>query len=286
MGFSGEKKKQEYFQGYRFSKGRGKEELVEKNYGILTAINGDYSDGDIANVIHELFNGKTMDIQDELAKYCQYISIDEMLTEYNDYLLSPPSKWLTSKTIKIDSISPIGDVIDEYESTKITLEKLIKKSEASYLPGLIYDKSDEVPYITKNVVLTASNIDLKTGTLTYDTKLVYLHEHYKINKSIIAQKGDIVISMSSGSLKHLGKVAYVNKDTNFMIGGFLGIIRCKDKKLAKAIYYRLLSKRFREYVFSKKGQNINNLSSTDLVKISLDIPKDINAFIKEVTRMA
>ena len=285
VGFSGEKKKQEYFQGYRFSKGRGKEELVEKNYGILTAINSDYGDGDLASVIHKLFNGSIMEIKGELAKYCQYISIDEMLTEYSNYLLAPPSKWLTSKTIKIDSISPIGDIIDEYESIAITLEKLFKNEEASFLPGLTYDKSDEVPYVTKNVVLTASNIDLNTGTLTYNTKLIYLNEHYKPNQSIMAKKGDIVISMSSGSLKHLGKVAYVNEDTDFMVGGFLGIIRCKDKKLAKAIYYRLLSKRFREYVFSKKGQNINNLSSTDLIKISLDIPKNIDTFIDNVAEL-
>ncbi len=285
VGFSGEKKKQEYFQGYRFSKGRGKEELVEKNYGILTAVNGDYGDSDLASVIHQLFNGNTIDIKGELAKYCQYIAIDEMLSEYTDYLLLPPSKWLTNKTIKVDSISPIGDVIDDFASSKITLEKLIEKSEASYLQGLIYDKSDEVPYTTKNVVLTASNIDLKTGQLTYDTKLIYLNENFTPNKSIMAKKGDIIISMSSGSLKHLGKVAFVDKDTNYMIGGFLGIIRCKNKKLAKAIYYRLLSKRFREYVFSKKGQNINNLSSSDLIKISLDIPKDIDAFVKKVNGM-
>lgn len=285
IGFSGEKKKQEYFQGYRFSKGRGKEELVENNYGILTATDQDYGNRDLASVIHELFNGRMIDIKNELGKYCQYISLREMILEFNDYLLLPPSKWLTKKTIRVESISPIGDIIDGFQAKSITIEELIKKSEAMYLSGLIYDKSDEVPYSTKNVVLTASNIDLNTGKLTYDTKLIYLRENYKQDKEIFAKKGDIVISMSSGSLKHLGKVAYVNEDTDYMIGGFLGIIRCVDERLATAIYYRLLSKRFREYVFSKKGQNINNLSSSDLTKISLDIPEDLDSFIARVKEM-
>lgn len=153
------------------------------------------------------------------------------------------------------------------------------------MSGLVYDKSDEVPYQTDNVVLTASNIDLASGNLIFDTKLIYLIENFNQNTNIFAKKGDIVISLSSGSLKHLAKVAYVNENTKYMIGGFLGIIRCKDEKLSKAIYYRLLSKKFREYVFTKKGQNINNLGVNDLYNIALDIPNDIDSFLNEVNSL-
>ena len=284
IGFSGEKKKQEYFQGYRFSKGRGKEELVEKNYGLLTSLVGDYGDDDLASVIHHLFNGNMVEIKNELSKHCQYISVDKLISNYDNYLLLPPSNWLAQRTIKIESISPIGDLIDDYESEQTSIKDLIDKGEAQYISGLIYDKSDEVPYVTNNVVLTASNIDLSTAKLTFDTKLIYLRENYKQITTIFAKKNDIVISMSSGSLKHLGKVAFVEDDTTYMIGGFLGIIRCSDAKLSKAIYFRLLSKSFREYVFAKKGQNINNLNPSDLLKVALDLPKDIDAFLDDVSK--
>ena len=91
--------------------------------------------------------------------------------------------------------------------------------------------------------------------------------------------------MSSGSLKHLGKVALVDSDKKDMIGGFLHIIRCKDKRLAFAIYNRLMSKSFREYVFSKKGQNINNLNMKDLAKLKIAIPTDLDYFFNSENKV-
>ena len=108
---------------------------------------------------------------------------------------------------------------------------------------------------TSNIVLTASNINLQTGLLDTSTKLIYLREDYPVNNDITIMKNDILISMSSGSLKHLGKVALITSDEKMMAGGFLNIIRCNDEKLAVAIYYRLMSKRFRQFVFSKRSEH-------------------------------
>ena len=90
--------------------------------------------------------------------------------------------------------------------------------------------------------------------------------------------------MSSGSLKHLGKVAYIDSDSDNMIGGFLNIIRCNDEKLAFALYNRMMSKKFREYVFSKKGQNINNLNITELSKQKITLPVELDKFYNEQKR--
>ena len=201
----------------------------------------------------------------------------------DNHLIFPPSKFLTSKTIKIESISPIGDLIDEFESEETTIGQIITDDKVKYISGLIYDETDEVPFATNNIVLTASNIDLSKGNLNFDTKLIYLNETFEINTDLTVKKNDIIISMSSGSLKHLGKVALAKIDhSNMMIGGFLGIFRCASEELANALYYRLMSKSFRKYVFAKKGQNINNLSIQDLQKIKIFIPKDVKAFLTKV----
>lgn len=286
VAFSGEKKTQEYFQGYRTVKARGREELVEKNYGILTSVNSDYGSSDLASVIHGKFIDNEIDFSDkELKKYATTITLGELFQNASGkYMMSAPSKFLTHNTIKIESICPYGDVIDEYEHIDTTLDNLIKNGEVEIIPGLVYSKDQEVPYKTDKTVLTASNIDIKTGKLTFDTKLIYLNENYTPDLTKQIKKNDIVISMSSGSLKHLGKVAFIENDAEDMIGGFLNIIRCKDEKLAFALYNRMMSKKFREYVFSKKGQNINNLNMSELSKQKISLPTDLDKFYKEQKR--
>lgn len=284
VAFSGEKKTQEYFQGYRTEKSRGREELVEKNYGILTSIDDQYGDSDLASVIHAEFLEKHIDFSDkELSKFAMRVLYSDLFDVTSDkYLISTPSKFLTKKTIKVESLSPKGDFIDNYDSKETSLEKLKEEGDIDLISGLIYEKQDEVPFKTDKTVLTASNIDIKTGRLTYENKLVYLREDYKTENEKQIRKNDIVMSMSSGSLKHLGKVALIeNDDFKDMVGGFLAIIRCKDEYIANALYYRLMSKKFREYVFSKKGQNINNLNISELLTLPLDLPTDIKKFYKE-----
>ena len=48
---------------------------------------------------------------------------------------------------------------------------------------------------------------------------------------------------------------------------------------------RLMSKKFREYVFSKKGQNINNLNMIELSKLKIEIPKNLDEFYNNEKRI-
>lgn len=106
------------------------------------------------------------------------------------------------------------------------------------------------------------------------------------------KKGDIFICMSSGSKEHIGKVAYINEDTNYYAGGFMGIIRTNPQYcLSKFLYFYLLtSKRFREEIkLLTQGANINNISSTiNLVEIplpSIEIQKQIVDELDEYTEI-
>ena len=79
---------------------------------------------------------------------------------------------------------------------------------------------------------------------------------------------------SSGSKEHIGKVAFIDKNTNYIAGGFMGIIRAK--KINEKYLYFLLNYTYRESVKNlSNGNNINNLSSLlNNLKIPLP-PKDI-----------
>lgn len=97
------------------------------------------------------------------------------------------------------------------------------------------------------------------------------------------KKNDVFICMSSGSKDHIGKVAFIDQDTNYYAGGFMGIIRVNNQRcLPKYLYYCLnYSPKYRKEIkFLTQGANINNISSTiNSIMIPLpvmDIQKRMN----------
>ena len=116
-------------------------------------------------------------------------------------------------------------------------------------------------------------------------KLLYLRDEFTIPDELLPRSGDIIISNASGSLKHLGKVVWVDENLNsHVVGGFLGIFRFSDSELAKAVFYRLLSEKFRAFVAGLKGQNINNLDIDKIDDFGLTVPRDLNKFVKDALR--
>lgn len=65
---------------------------------------------------------------------------------------------------------------------------------------------------------------------------------------------------SSGSLKHIGKVAFIKDDIQYYAGGFMGILRSRFN--AKFVFYTIANDDFKQKLEnSATGSNINNLSS-------------------------
>jgi type I restriction enzyme M protein len=289
LAFSGDKKRQEYFMGYRFSKARGREGLIELAKGLLINEKDYKYPGVLSTRIRQNFeNKKTKYSASELDKHITSRPIKGIVSGPN-YVISNPSSILVKKIIKIESLSPWGDFIDEYPLKKFTLEELINKGMVSIIQGIIFDKTkDEVSVKSEAgvFVVTASNIDTQTGLLNFKDKIIYLRKKFKFDESLKIRKNDIIMSMSSGSLKHLGKVAFATENRPEIIGGFLNIIRASDPDISLALYFRFLSKMFREYAFSKKGQNINNISMTSIKKLKLALPKDFGTFANDAIKKA
>ncbi len=290
VAYSGEKKEQEAFLGYRYSKTRGREgfEIFQNEYGkIETAL---YDEQNLLNIekvnahIQANFTNTILPVPVVLQDNLMYVNTNSLLHKTN-FILDNPSSYFESDNYIIQSNSQLGDIIDTFELEKYELSDLIKSNQLSYFSGLVYNKKTEVPRKTNKRVLTASNLILQTGQLDLTTKLIHLDENYELPQELKPQINDIVISNASGSLKHLGKVVFITKTLDdCVIGGFLSIIRCQDEKLAKSLFYRLLSYSFRKYITTLRGQNINNLDFEKMNGFVLELPKNKSKFYNEITK--
>lgn len=143
---------------------------------------------------------------------------------------------------------------------------------ATITRGVSYQKPQQTTYKTSNIILPADNITL--GGELKVVKEIFLDSSVEISVDKKLKKNDIFICMSSGSKEHIGKVAFIDHDTDFYAGGFMGIIRtnnqrCNPKYL---FFYLLASSKYREDVkLLTQGANINNINST-IKEIKIPLP--------------
>ena len=179
------------------------------------------------------FQDRELPVPDSLKNRVRYIPRLE-LVDPDTYQISNPSSFFESEHLVITSNSRFGDIIDDYKQKPYSWQELFEGKKIKVIDGLMYSKrKDEVPRRTKNGVLTASNLDLKSAKLDLTAKLIYLREDFQVPKALKPKKGDIILSRASGSLKHLGKCVYIDEDVDAAVGGFLSILRPSNEQLGK-----------------------------------------------------
>ncbi|OQY68227.1 hypothetical protein B6D29_01200 [Microgenomates bacterium UTCPR1] len=138
--------------------------------------------------------------------------------------------------------------------------------------GITYRKDDEV--IENGLkILRANNIDLDNSLNFEDVKQI--SKNLKLDQNKILKKDDIFICLASGSKSHIGKVAFIENDTDYYFGGFMGVIRLSatNKAIPKYIFQQLRNFRFNDYLKKEiSGVNINNLNSKILLKYKIPLP--------------
>ncbi len=137
--------------------------------------------------------------------------------------------------------------------------------------GATYSKSDETDF-SNITVLRANNISLETKSLDL-SEVKYLQEKYTFTPDKLLKKDDVFICLASGSKQHIGKVAFINENTNYLFGGFMGAIRANSKVSPKYLFYMLASNNFNIYLQSQiTGVNINNLNQKILYEYEIPLP--------------
>lgn len=274
---TGEKNDEKQFLGYEFSNRRGSEGIhaIQRSksidectqlYDADSVINPEKA----STYIYKAFKGEfDLELPENLQQNISYHNLVDMLTlDRVDF----------EKTISLSAKKKVK-IESKWESKRFD-------EIADIIRGVTYSKSDQSNIETNKIILTADNITL-SGNFEIN-KTVYLHEDYQISNEKKLRKNDIFICFSSGSKQHLGKVAFIEKDSIYYAGGFMGIIRVKNNNEPK-YFYQLLNTLLRQTIRDiGSGSNINNLSGViNEIKIPLppfDIQKKIVSEIETLEK--
>jgi len=138
--------------------------------------------------------------------------------------------------------------------------------------GVTYTKADEVS-ADGHKVLRANNIDNISHQLDLsDVKLIAQSLLLSEDKQL--KRDDIFICLASGSKDHIGKVAYIDEDTDYYFGGFMGAVRVRSNRvLSRYVFFNLAAPRFNGFLRQQiAGANINNLGSKLLARFDIPLP--------------
>lgn len=267
------------FLGYKFSKRKGDEGLKEltdkaikelETYTNRETINSKLYNPNLVldpnkvnyyiynNLLKGELSEQDLELMHKKVQKMKYYALNDLF-EYDTLEFDETIGMESKKKRKISSPYPLKrlkDVVD-------------------FISGVTYPKSAEVKQITKNKILPSDNISLDNELNI--KKVIYLDQKLMLDDNKKLKKGDIYITMSNGSLNHIGKQIYIEEDLPYYCGGFMNIMRKKtDDVLPKYIHYILSSSIIKNAIeHIAKGSNINNLSSK-LKYIKIPIPLDIS----------
>ncbi len=140
-----------------------------------------------------------------------------------------------------------------------------------YIRGVTYKKNQEINNLECGIkVLRANNITLSNHLNFEDIKVI--NKNVKIRKEQYLKKNDILICAGSGSSEHIGKVAFINTDFDYVFGGFMGVIRIREVSSC-FVYHIFTSNIFKQYLEkSLNTTTINNLNANILQNFLIPIP--------------
>ena len=236
---------QKVFLGYDWSNRKGKEGIkILSPGGKLYSDSDRMSEDTLAGIVRNSFCDIYAEPNMDNGKYTRIVDTSDCF----DFLRSHFNKAIrirAEKKIEIHS--------------KYPLKELYKI--ADLYRGVTFEKKAQQLTATNTIVLTADNITLD-GQLEV-TKKIYVNDNVVFSDESRLKANDIFICMSSGSKKHVGKVAFIEEDTCYFAGGFMGILRAKPSEcIPKFLYYILNSSVVKRMISDESaGSNINNLSS-------------------------
>ncbi len=257
-------KERKQFLGYEWSDAKGSE-------GIK------YNDGETVNdIITPLFDPKDLDNRqkintaikrnfvletiDEVPPNCRYAKLTDML----DF-----SRKNFNKAINLNPREQIQDTMQSAINAGYEIRKLGEITKI--IRGVTYSKNDESVTPTSKIILTADNITID-GTFALK-KQIFLRDSVKLDDEKRLMANDLFVCFSSGSRKHVGKMAYIKNNTQFYAGGFMAILRTRNSGFLNHYLFELLNIPAYKTIIKNTctGSNINNLSGT-LKEIKIPVP--------------
>ncbi|WP_291946946.1 restriction endonuclease subunit S [Campylobacter sp.] len=143
-----------------------------------------------------------------------------------------------------------------------------------YVRGVTYKKSQEIPNCDNGIkVLRANNIDIFYNRLNFND-IKTISSLVKIKENQYLKENDILICAGSGSKEHIGKVAFISQDLNYVFGGFMGVLKINNPLVSSRYAFHILTSSIFKIHLNKElaSTTINNLSSTIINDFKIPIP--------------
>ena len=137
--------------------------------------------------------------------------------------------------------------------------------------GVTYNKEDLISESEDSILVLRGNNIPSSGQFAYDSNVAFIPKAM-VSKEQKINKGDIIITMSSGSKEHIGKCFMFQSDSNHTFGAFLSkIVPSIDRRYF--IYLSMLSEFFKAFVKTTcNGTGINNLTNDTFNNVYFSIP--------------
>jgi type I restriction enzyme S subunit len=137
--------------------------------------------------------------------------------------------------------------------------------------GVTYNKEDLISESDDSILVLRGNNIPSSGQFAYDSNVAFIPKAM-VSKEQKINKGDIIITMSSGSKEHIGKCFMFQSDSNHTYGAFLSkIVPSIDRRYF--IYLSMLSEFFKAFVKTTcNGTGINNLTNDTFNNVYFSIP--------------
>lgn len=142
---------------------------------------------------------------------------------------------------------------------------------AKYVRGITYSKHQEQTD-GPVCVLRSNNITLSSNTLSFDD-VKRVSSSVKVREDQRLYADDILISAASGSKAHVGKVAFIYEDIDYVFGGFMAVLRTNGGIMPRFLFHLLIGKSFSDYLDSALSTTtINNLNATIMGGFRIPVP--------------
>ena len=140
-----------------------------------------------------------------------------------------------------------------------------------FIRGVTYDKKEILNYPEKNYIPIFRANNISNCRLNFEN-LVYVPKKYVSDEQIL-KLNEILITMSSGSTEHIGKLSRFDYESKYSFGAFCSKISVNNLSEKYFIYEHLISNEFKSYVRNMcLGTNIKNLNNEHLKKAFIILP--------------
>lgn len=218
--------------------------------------------------IGRLYNNIILDTDIYLPSLPEQQAIASVLSDFDEYIDNLTELIEKKKAIRDGALEDLISGRTRLDGFGGEWEEKTLKDLGDILTGLTYSP-DNIRLFGK-LVIRSSNVQ--------NDRLIF-EDNVFVDRSCInsedVKKGDIIICVRNGSASLIGKSAYVTSDLDATFGAFMSNLRCDDVRGSRFVYYFTKSMEFKKFVKQILGATINQITKTDLKRITLKMPADI-----------